>query len=627
MRKQLLFFILMLCVLFCALPLAGLAEEAESPELLYAGNFGYYLVDGKAYIFSGQSEDGTTLTIPQSIDGYEVAGIGTEGAFYSGSLDAPSVIILEGVRRISDGGFNYSTMGSITLPETLESIGKDAFSGCEALITIRIPAATKEIAPGAFLDCPALTSIDVDGGNPVYYSEKGVLFSREGGSVSLHSYPLGKKDKSYQVPKDVTAVLAYAFYYNQSLTSVKMPDTLTSIGDEAFNRCSSLSKLALPKNLVDIGREAFAYSSKIKQLILPGTLKTIGDGAFATLPLAKYELAKGNETFKVEKGVLYTADGTKLLAYPIASKAKVFEVPKEVNTIGAFAFASCKTLQQVSLPEGLSRIEKSAFSFADRLNRPIALPGTLEYIGDEAFFNYNLPDITLPESLKHIGNGAFRQSRLLSVTLPDSLQTMGDGVFQSSGFLRKATLPRSLKELPKMSFFYCENLSEIDFPEGFEAIGEFALGHCGFESITLPSSLQRMDYYAFGGNEKLLGIAIPDSVTQMGMYIFSGCTALKEATLPSGTMTIPDSIFSDCTALRKVIIPEGPDSFGSFLFSGCRDLTVFVPDSLFFLTYYTFYGCDPGAVTIVGSEKSYLKDPVEGMGMVFKLGTLETYVP
>ena len=294
MRKQLLSFALLLCIIFGAFLQAGFAEEAESPELLYTGNFGYYLADGKAYIFSGQSEDGTTLTIPQSIDGYEVAGIGTEGAFYSGSLDAPNVIILEGVRRISDGGFNNSTMGSINLPESLESIGKDAFSGCEALKTIRIPAATKEIAPGAFLDCPALISIEVDEKNPEYFSVKGVLFSREGGSVSLHSYPLGKKDKSYQVPKDVTAVLPYAFYYNGTLTGVKLPDTLTSIGDEAFNRCSSLSKLTLPKNLVHIGREAFAYSSKIKQLTLPGTLKTIGDGAFATLPLAKYELAKGN---------------------------------------------------------------------------------------------------------------------------------------------------------------------------------------------------------------------------------------------------------------------------------------------------------------------------------------------
>ena len=153
-------------------------------------------------------------------ESYSVVGLGT---YSDTDVVIPDTYKRKPVTKIADKafyGYECEKITSITIPDTVTSIGGLAFTGCTSLTSIEIPDSVTSIGYSAFYGCRSLTSIEI--------------------------------------PDTVTSIGGDAFNGCSSLTSVTIPDSVTSIGDQAFEGCRSLTSIEIPDTVTSIGERAFS---------------------------------------------------------------------------------------------------------------------------------------------------------------------------------------------------------------------------------------------------------------------------------------------------------------------------------------------------------------------------------
>ncbi|MDR2572360.1 MAG: leucine-rich repeat domain-containing protein [Oscillospiraceae bacterium] len=178
-----------------------------------------------------------------------------------------NVVIPEGYTEIACGAFAiFEYLGydikTVTFPESLRSIGADAFSGNYSLKTVMVPKNLTNIDPEAFRRCDALVSYHVDSENPVYADVDGVLFCKD--KTVLKRYPQGRKVKSYTVPDGVNSLGKGAFYHCDSITHISIPKNVQHIED-AFTFCNGLKTISVAKDNPVYSDEDGVLLIKIKQ--------------------------------------------------------------------------------------------------------------------------------------------------------------------------------------------------------------------------------------------------------------------------------------------------------------------------------------------------------------------------
>ena len=193
------------------------------------------------------------------------------------------------------------------------------------------------------------------------------------------------------IPDGVRIIGLGAFAKHVFLRSVRLPDSVVTIERGAFADCERMDSISLPDTLQRIGEMAFIRCRKLSEIRIPRSTHTIRDLAFyECTALEKFCVEPKNTVFKDVDGVLFTADGKDLIAYPLGRTAEKYTVPDGVKRIHKKAFAGCVYLTEVVIPEGVEVIEESAFFGCEGL-RSVYLTSTLK-CNINTVFGYALQD-------------------------------------------------------------------------------------------------------------------------------------------------------------------------------------------------------------------------------------------
>lgn len=375
------------------------AASAHADDLYTVDGLKYSILpDGKnVMVYEPATDPSGQLTIPSSvaINGttYTVSAI--DALAFKDCANITSVVLPNTIDSIGYQAFNGCTaMKSINLQDTkLKDLQVSTFLSCKSLESIIIPACVDTIGTNPFMETLSLKSITVAQGNPKYIDIDGVLFTKD--KKTILSYPVGK-GTDYVIPDGTETIEFMAFCQARTVRNVTIPESVTVIGNNAFMRIDSLQNIKLPSKLQRLGASAFAECKKAAgEIILPSTLTYLGSKAFYYTSITKLEIPGqiktipsyvGQNCVKLRTLILHEGS-TSIADYAFATCAiSELVVPNSVTKIGSVAFEGSTLLKKITLGEKMASIGIRAFNKLNNITEvtclattPPTLSGTTTY--------------------------------------------------------------------------------------------------------------------------------------------------------------------------------------------------------------------------------------------------------
>jgi hypothetical protein len=448
------------------------------------------------------------------------------------------VLKLSGEITAFGWGFAWQTkLKTITIPNSITSIGEYSFSDCTGLTSVNMPNNVTNIGEQAFLNCTGLTSIII--------------------------------------PGSVTTIAQETFYGCTGLTSVTLPDSVTSIGDNVFSQCSSLVSIAIPKSVTSIGDEIFSGCTELSSIVVDSNN-------------SKYD-SRDNCNAIIE-----TATNT------LVAGCKNTVIPNTVTTIGHYAFKYLTSLTDITIPNSVTTIDVAAFANCRGLIT-LTVPNTVTFIGSEAFWNvpnviYNgsvtgspwgaktingyvdcdfvYTDNTKTNLSAYVGDGG-------SVIIPNSVTTISNNDIFYYTTLTSIDYGHGLTTIPNLQISdnARKNLTSAIIRSNSKIISNSIFRECtGLTSVIIENGVTNIGGAVFFGCTALTNITIPDSVTDIGNAIFRNCTGLSSITIPANVTNVGSYAFNTCTSLTSITCnATTPPTLGTVAFDNTNNCPIYVP--------------------------------------------------
>lgn len=578
------------------------------------------------------AESVTSITIPPKYNGKPVTAI--EKCGFQNCPYITEVVLPDSIKSIGDEAFEFCrSLQSINIPDSVVSIGFAAFRDCP-FDEIEIPDSVTRLGDSAFNNCVNLTSVTIP--DSVTY----IGTSLFNGCTNLTEVTL---------PSTITELPLYIFS-GCGFESYAISDKITSIGEGAFSNCTKITEISIPASVTNIGANAFSGCNGLTSVVIPDTVTSVGDGAFNSCEnLRSITLGGGMSSF-----------------------------PK-------YLISGCNNLEDITIPAGITKIEEFYLNY---LNNPSAFSiyyngsvldwanlswshddlARLYFQDDNGSVSHNgknyelLVDVVIPENTT-VASNAFRNiSCIESVTLSDGV-SLGEYAFRHCNNLSSVTISAGVTKIEYGAFLECFKLVEVCNDSGLELFGTYAdsnalnvyssdrgasklyldsdgllcyvdgddkilISYRSAESkLTVPNGVTEIYQYALYNNSSLTSIVIPESVTKIGSYAFYGCKNVTSVSLPIGLKNsdVGMQAFYGCNVplldtlkfewiesengyslvgynclfnTQKLVIPstykDSPvTSIGNSAFYNCDLLTsVVLPDSIKSVGITAFENCD-----------------------------------
>lgn len=393
------------------------------------------------------------------------------------------------------------------------------------------------------------------------------------------------------------------------ITSVTMPDSVIIIGDFAFQSCLNLETVKFSKNLQVIDTEAFEYCISLREAILPSSLERIGSNAFYKCTALK--------TVKLPKNL---NDWRGEVTFGLNTGLRTIIIEDGIEVIGSsMGFANCFTLEEIVFPASVTKLSGAIFSGCTMLNKvvflgdapEIDLSGGVAPFGeiedlviyyDSSKKGWDTTDLKDYYTLEPLTEGA-------DITPNEAVPSKRWEDFEYESVSGECGITK-----------YIGASSEVEIPKTIDGmpvswIGRAAFSYSNVEKISMPSSIARIEGYAFTGCSNLKEIELSENISVLDEAVFKECISLNSIDLSKITeiksdalmycglesITIPKTLekwtgsrmFFGNSNLQSIVFEDGIKSVGSYLcFTNLRSLTeITFPSSVETISGGSFLNC------------------------------------
>jgi hypothetical protein len=337
-----------------------------------------------------------------------------------------------------------TNLTSVTIPHSIWVIQSAVFSGCRSLMNISVDAANTNFSSldGVLFNKAQTTLVYFPPGRSSYVIPNSVT------TIGPEAFVDCTKLTNVTIPNSVTFIGQAAFAGCTNLTSVTIPNSVTAIGSGAFSGCTGLTNVSIPDSVTSLGQSAFSGCTNLASVTIGSSVTNVGIFPFnGCKSLTNFSVDAANPAYRSLNGVWFNKAQTALVMFP-PGRGGSYVTPETVTNIAARAFYDCTSVTSVTIANGVISLGGEAFYHCTNLTS-VTIPDSVTQIGTGLYAGSgggaftlctSLTNVIIGNSVTNIGATAFAGcSNLTRLTIPASVINLGYAAFYGSSKLTNFT--------------------------------------------------------------------------------------------------------------------------------------------------------------------------------------------
>lgn len=557
---------------------AILVTQIPTIETGAAPNSDFQIDKTKLVKYTGTA---TSVSIPDTIK-----TIGAEA--FAGNTNLTSISIGKNVTEIEYGAFkDCSYLSNVSLSDSLITLGNAVFSNNTSLKKIILPKNLKTMGSGVFAGCDNLTTIEVAKDNPNFIFEKNALYDKE--KTILYCFTEGAKSTSYSMPDSVVDVDEYAFWGNDSLKEILFSTNLKEIPAFAFSNCRNLLAVSIPYSVKSIDSKAFENCINLQKVMLPASVSYIHTTAFDGCPKLVISSDSGSvahtfyENWKITNQTEVSSENEKNdtvvdsggNTYIVGSNGKLEKVES-----GSNAATSSGSNSALNDPSNVDYVPQ----FDPITIQEEGILGKTMIVGSNAVVIMDSPQMNIVDGIT--------TEEIPGDKEPDNTTQIADN-------RKEDTLPEEAiidNHITNYAYYGDTDLYTYTIPSNITQIGDFAFARSNLKSINIPKGVTTIGYAAFYHCDNLTDISIPETITWIESSAFSHTSWLNSwvsNTSASDFLIVGDGVLIAYKGNSKYVnIPDSVKTIAPACFLGHSEiLGIRIPNSVTIIGEEAFKDC------------------------------------
>ena len=516
--------------------------------------------------------------IKQLFIGKDITAIGKFNFFWCDRLESVHFEDDTKLARIGWGSFGYSSLPTISVPDTVTQIDGYAFYYCSKLTSITVNEASQLVRIGgyAFKADTKLASLYIPDntthiGPDIFQDARNNVTL----SVAANSYAQSYAEKyglAYVARPVPAVIIASGSCGDNAAWELDNEGTLkiTGSGPMADNSTNhtpweaykhQIRHVVIGRDITAIGKFNFFWCSKLETVTFEegSQLDRIGWGAFGYSSLPAITIP--DSVTRIDGYAFYYC--SKLTDVAISENSKL-------ASLGEYAFKADGKMTYLYIPDGVTKIGTAIFKDVSGVTLSVAENSYAQAYAEK----YGIAYTARPVPAAIIASGSCGDNAAWELDNEGTLKITGSGPMADNSTnhspweaykhqIKQVVVGKDITAIGRFNFFWCSRIESVSFEAGsqLERIGWGAFGYSSLQTIAIPDSVTRIDGYAFYYCSKLSDVTIGENsrLASMGEYVFKADTSLHSLYIPDSTVQIGANIFLD--AVANVTLSVGENSY------------------------------------------------------------------